>query len=133
MTATALALLFVSITQTYRLPPGLLSAVCYTESRFDITAVNPDDGEGDAIGVCQIHLDTARSMGYRGSALRLIDPKTNAKYAGAYLKYQLTRYMGDPLKAIAAYNAGSHKVNKRGITVNRKYVRQVLDAWQARR
>lgn len=130
MNATALALLFASVSHTYGLPPGLLSAVCWTESHHNAAAINPDDGTGDSIGLCQVQYATARQMGYRGSAKHLRDPKTNARYAGAYIRYQLDRYDGDILKAIAGYNAGSYIVNRKGQTVNCQYVAQVLAAWQ---
>lgn len=130
MTAAILALLFVTVSQINSLPPGLLGAICYTESKYDVSAVNPDDGAGDSIGVCQLHYTTAVQMGYHGNAKGLKDPKVNIRYAGRYLAWQLHRSNGDILHSIAAYNTGSIKFNKHGQVVNKAYVTKVLTEWQ---
>lgn len=132
-------------TQTYGLPPGLLSAVCYVESKHQPQYyINYNDGDGHSLGECQVKLETAKMMGYRWkvapgqseeeaemiAANRLRDNvKLNTKYAAKYLKYQLDRYKGDIPKAIAAYNAGTYRTNKKGLTLNRKYVNKVMKAW----
>ena len=127
MTTVALALMIAST--NLNLPKGLLSAICYVESRHNAKAVNPDDGHQDSIGLCQLHMDTARFMGYKGDEKGLLNPKTNAYYAGKYLRYQIRRYENDPRKAVAAYNLGHHKLNKKGVIVNKAYVEKVFTAW----
>ncbi len=122
-------LLFFNITAQLELPPGLLSALCWVESNHKVTAINAQDGGSASYGVCQIKLDTARMLGYKGTVKTLKEPAVNVYWAGRYLKYQLDRYSGDPRKAVAAYNAGTHRVNKKGLIKNRKYVEKVFKAW----
>lgn len=129
MVTQSLALMFLSVSSTLDLPPGLLSALCWIESNHRPTAINQFDGDSPSYGACQIKLETARMLGFKGTPEQLMLPKNNIFWAGKYLKKQLTRYDEDPRKAVAAYNAGSHKVNKRGNTRNVKYVNKVFKAW----
>ena len=46
---------------------------------------NPSARNGPYLGLMQIRHDTARSMGYSGSAAGLLDAETNLKYAVKYL------------------------------------------------
>lgn len=130
MSATALALLFASVSHNLGLPPGLLSAVCWVESGHNASVVNPDDGNGDSIGMCQLHFSTAVQMGYKGRPKGLKDPKINIRYAAYYLAWEFARYRGDVRKAVASYNSGSLRLNKKGQIKNRKYVQKVMSAWQ---
>lgn len=130
MGATTFAVVFVTVSQTLSLPSGLLSAVCYVESRHKPAAVNVNDGGSKSLGICQIKLTTARVRGYRGSEEKLRMPGTNIYYAGKILKSQLVRYKGDVKKAVAAYNAGIYRENECGETMNRKYVKKVMRAWK---
>lgn len=130
---TGLILVFATITQTFNLPDGLLSALCYVESGHDYQAVNINDGGSSSYGVCQIKLSTAQLLGFKGTEKSLRKPSTNIYYAGKYLRSQLNRYDNDITKAVAAYNAGTYKVNKRGLTRNIKYVNKVLLAWSENR
>ena len=125
-----LAALFVAASQLYSLPPGLLSAVCHVESNYKIDAINYNDGGSDSVGVCMVKLETARDLGFKGTAKQLARPRTNIHFAAVYLHKQLMRYDGDIYKAVAAYNSGTHLVNRRGLTVNREYVEKVLTAWR---
>lgn len=127
---TTLALIFMSVSQSLSLPPGLLSSLCYVESHHKVQAVNLNDGGSASVGVCQIKPATARVLGFRGSDTLLSRPNVNVYYAGLYLKYQLDRYNGDVEKGVSAYNAGTHRVNAKGETKNRKYVHKVLVAWE---
>ena len=126
-------LLFALISQTYNLPPGLLSALCFVESKHDASALVVNDRGSASHGICQVKLATAAFVGFRGSEKQLRDPETNITYAAKYLHHQLVRYHGDPRKAIAAYNAGTYHVNTRGLIKNRKYVGKVLVAWEENR
>ena len=47
---------------------------------------NPGARNGPYYGLMQIRHDTARSMGYGGSASGLLDAETNLKYAVKYLR-----------------------------------------------
>jgi soluble lytic murein transglycosylase-like protein len=133
MTAAALTALFLAATATYHLPKGLLPALCFVESHFDTGAINPDDRGGPSRGVCQVQERTARFLGFTGTVEQLMDPRTNIKYAARYLRYQLRRYQGDVVKAVAAYNSGSYLEAEDGLPVNRGYVVKVLRAHRERR
>lgn len=123
MTLTAL---FVSVSLQYNIPPGLLSSVCYVESKHNIHAIHRDDGKGGhSLGVCQIKLSTARHMGFKGTEKQLMNPKINIKYAGKYLKHQIKRYHGNINKAVIAYNLGH--AGKLGHT---KYMERVYKVWR---
>ncbi len=124
-----LVLAFATTTQTLNLPPKLIDSICYVESGHNAKVVNINDGGSPSHGVCQIKLDTARLVGFKGTTKQLMDPKTNIYWAGKYLKHQLRRYDNNIEKAIAAYNAGKHRVNDQGLTKNRKYVNKVLQVW----
>lgn len=131
MGTTAIALAFLSATQTFNLPPGMLAAVCYVESSHVIQARNVDDGGSDSFGICQLKLSTAQGMGYTSETPGTLQTsaKINTFYAAKYLRYQLDRYKGNTWRAIAAYNSGTFKVNKQGQTVNKAYVDKVFKAW----
>lgn len=87
------------------------------------------DGNSPSYGVCQIKLETARYLGFSGTAKQLMKPENNIFWAGKYLSMQLKRYNNDPRKAVAAYNAGTHRVDKRGKIKNNQYVVKVFKAW----
>lgn len=120
---TVLALMFATMTTTYDLPKGLLSALCWVESNHKPSAVHVDDGGADSLGICQVQIATARSLGYKGNVKQLMRAKQNMNYAAKYLKHQLKRYHGDLTKAISAYNAGT------ATSANTYYVNKVIRAW----
>lgn len=123
MDAVTIILTFALVSHNVSLPTGLLSAVCYVESKHKVDAMHLDDGNSNSVGICQIKLSTARWLGFKGTEADLKNPKTNIHYAAKYLKYQLKRYGNDINKAISAYNAGSFKKS------NHKYVNKVITAW----
>ncbi len=102
---TTLAVLFTAVSLQQGLPPGLLSAICYTESRHTANVVHFNDGKSHSYGICQIKLEAARQVGFRGTAKELMIPAINIHYAGLYLKHQLRRY-NSIKKAVIAYNRG---------------------------
>ena len=63
------------------IPVTLLHRVIVRESTH-----NPSARNGPYCGLMQILPQTARSMGFRGSADGLLDAETNLKYAGRYLR-----------------------------------------------
>lgn len=130
---SALAAFFVLVSQTNNLPPGLLRAVCYVESKHVPESIHRDDGGHNSIGICQLQHPTAVFMGYRGGEAGLLETHINVRVAGAYLGWELHRYHGDVVKAVAAYNSGSYRVNVKGLPFNGAYVRKVLDAWKEKR
>lgn len=105
---------------------AILVAICSHESGLS-NIVTPRDHGSASYGICQIKHDTATMLGYHGKPEGLMDPKTNAKYAAIYLKYQFDRYDGDWCRAVAAYNAGRYNPSKKepGHPRNIKYVLKV--------
>jgi len=120
-----LTLYFLLTTAQYNLPPHLLNSLCYVESHHNIHAIHLEDGPEDSLGICQLHLSTARMMGFKGTKTQLMDPKTNIEYAGKYLSHQIARYHGDTIKAVISYNRGSTK----GLTTT-KYQLKVYREWR---
>lgn len=110
----------------YRLPPRLLQALVWAESRFDPMAISP----AGAAGLAQLMPATARELGVRNRH----DPAQNIDGGARYLKQLLDRF-GSIHLALAAYNAGPGTVSRAGgIPRNREtpaYVRSVLDRWMA--
>lgn len=121
----ALTALFISTSQEFELPDGLLSAICYVESTHDASKVHYNDGHSDSYGVCQIKLETAQFMGFEGEAEDLMDPEINMYYAAAYLRHQINRY-GNIQKAVIAYNKG-----KAGTLVTSRYQETVFNVWRS--
>ena len=137
MDLATLALIFSAATDQFNLPKGLLSALCYVESHHNISAVNKDDGDSESLGICQVKLETAQSLGFKGTRERLMGPRTNIHYAAKYLKQQLDRYDNSIYKAISAYNSGTYKASKKimhimsqQVSVNHKYVLKVWRRWE---
>lgn len=128
----SLLILFITTTAQLNLPIGLLESICFVESGHDTSAVKLNDGGSNSLGVCQVKLNTARLLGFRGTAKQLQQPKTNVYYAGLYLTKNLNRYEWDVEMAIAAYNAGTCRYNSKGQIKNRRYVRRVLNVWEQR-
>jgi soluble lytic murein transglycosylase-like protein len=90
-------------------PPELVHRVIVRESRYRPGLV----GRGGAIGMMQIKLATARSLGYTGSAEGLRDPETNLTYAVKYLAGAYRAANGDQNKAVSYYAGGYYYVAKR--------------------
>lgn len=107
---------------------SLLLAICGHESADFTLNYAPHDHGSPSIGVCQIKEATARQLGFTGTVGQLMEPVTNAKYAGLYLAYQQERYGADNWCAMtSAYNAGSYTESKvlPGYPRNLRYVRNV--------
>jgi soluble lytic murein transglycosylase-like protein len=90
-------------------PEALVHRVIVRESRYQPALV----GRGGAIGLMQIKLATARSLGYTGDAAGLRDPNTNLTYAVRYLAGAYRAANGDHNRAIAYYSGGYYQVAKR--------------------
>ena len=65
------------------------------------------------IGLMQIKLGTARSLGYSGTAEGLRDPDTNLTYAVKYLARAYRAANGDHKRAMHYYASGYYGVAKR--------------------
>ncbi|MGB3796520.1 MAG: lytic transglycosylase domain-containing protein [Alteraurantiacibacter sp.] len=112
----------------YRLPPGLMLALVWAESRFNPMAISP----AGAAGLAQLMPATARELGVSNRH----DPNQNIDGGARYLRQMLDRF-GDVHLALAAYNAGPGAVSRAGgIPRNGEtpaYVRSVLRRWIAYR
>ncbi len=111
--------------QRYGLPPGLLHALIWTESRFNPLAVSP----AGAAGLAQLMPGTARYLGVSNRH----DPSASIDGGARYLREMLDKFGAIHL-ALAAYNAGPRAVERAGgIPRNSEtpgYVRNVLARWR---
>ena len=100
----------VAQAQARELDSSLVAAVIWQESTFDAGAVS----SAGARGLMQVMPSTGRSLfrglGRRGRTRDLHDPKTSLEIGTLYLKQMLDRFGGRVEQALAAYNAGPHRV-----------------------
>jgi soluble lytic murein transglycosylase-like protein len=89
-------------------PEALVHRVIVRESRYRPGLV----GRGGTIGLMQIKLATARSLGYTGTAEGLRDPETNLTYAVKYLAGAYRAANGNHNRAVAYYAGGYYWVAK---------------------
>ena len=94
------------------LDPSLIAAVIYTESRF-----RDQTSHAGAKGLMQILPSTADYIARKsgGTAFEqgdLATPQINISYGTWYLRYLLTKYHGNTILSLAAYNAGETVVDK---------------------
>ena len=105
----------------YRLDPALLRAVIKTESDFRQHAVSPKG----AVGLMQLTPTTAATLRVSDS----YDSVQNIRGGAKQLRHLLNLYQGELPLALAAYNAGVHRVKDHKvprIRETRSYVRKVL-------
>jgi soluble lytic murein transglycosylase len=91
-------------------PPDLIAAVIYNESRFRDQTSN-----AGARGLMQITPGTAKvieqlSGGQTFEFDDLADPDINIRYGTFYLRYLIEKFGENDVAALAAYNAGETKV-----------------------
>jgi soluble lytic murein transglycosylase-like protein len=91
------------------LPEVLVHRVIVRESGYRPALV----GRGGTIGLMQIKLATARSLGYTGDAAGLRDPNTNLTYAVKYLAGAYRAANGDHNRAVHYYASGYYETAKR--------------------
>ncbi|MBN8869723.1 MAG: lytic transglycosylase domain-containing protein [Solirubrobacterales bacterium] len=119
---------------------ALIAAVIYAESQFvDQTS------HADARGLMQITPETAKEIeklsgGTTFTLDDLRDPELNIRYGTFYLAHLLDMYDGDPVAALAAYNAGPGNADAWGgsdMTIDditfpetKAYVQKVLEKWR---
>lgn len=109
----------------FSLPPGLLDALVWTESRYNPLAIS----SAGAAGLGQLMPHTAQALGVANR----FDPGTNILGAARYLRQMLDRF-GMVHLAVAAYNAGPRAIDRAGgIPRNGEtpgYVHEVLRNWR---
>jgi soluble lytic murein transglycosylase len=92
--------------------PALIAAVIYTESHF-----RDQTSHAGAKGLMQLMPSTAdyiarKSGGTKFERADLATPQINISYGTWYLRYLLTKYRGNTILSLAAYNAGETVVDK---------------------
>ncbi len=95
-----------------QLDPALIAGVIYTESRF-----RDQTSHAGAKGLMQLLPSTADDIARKSGGTAFVqgdlaDPQVNISYGSFYLRYLLTRYGGNVVLAVAAYNAGEGRVDK---------------------
>ncbi|PKN67020.1 MAG: lytic transglycosylase [Deltaproteobacteria bacterium HGW-Deltaproteobacteria-15] len=111
----------------YRVETGLVKAVIRAESDFNPTAVS----HKGALGLMQLMPGTAALMEVDNP----FDPAENVLGGTRYLSQLLSRFNGDKILALAAYNAGPEKVAMyQGVPPyeeTKMYVRKVMEYYKA--
>jgi soluble lytic murein transglycosylase-like protein len=87
-----------------RLDPDFVSSVIKAESNFKTHAVSKKGAQG----LMQLMPGTAAQLGVADP----FDPRANVEAGTSYLSSLLNLYHDDPIKALAAYNAGSFRVKQ---------------------
>ncbi len=88
----------------HRLDPDFVNSVIKAESNFQNRAVSRKGAQG----LMQLMPGTAAKLGVTNP----FDPKANVEGGTRYLSQLLDLYHDDPIKALAAYNAGAHRVEQ---------------------
>ncbi len=106
----------------YRLDPDLVNSVIKAESGFNVRAISPKGAQG----LMQLMPGTASELGVPNA----FDPQANVDGGARYLRELLERYNFDLVKALAAYNAGTKRVEQyKGVPPyyeTRAYVRRIV-------
>lgn len=88
----------------YQLDPDFVNSVIKAESNFQSRAVSRKGAQG----LMQLMPGTASQLGVKDP----FDPIANVEGGTAYLSQLLDLYHNDPIKALAAYNAGPNRVDQ---------------------
>lgn len=92
----------------YSLNPHLVAAIVRVESSFNPRALS----RKGACGLMQLLPETARRFGLHRKDL--FDPAKNLDAGARYLKWLADRFGHDPVRVLAAYNAGEGAVQRYG-------------------
>jgi membrane-bound lytic murein transglycosylase MltF len=111
-----------TISDRHHLDPDLINSVIHAESGFKPHAVSRKGAQG----LMQLMPQTASKLGVSNA----FDPQSNVEGGTRYLRELLERYNFDLVKALAAYNAGPHRVEQyRGVPPyyeTRAYVANII-------
>ena len=112
-----------------RIDPEFLSSVIRAESGFNPRARSPKGAQG----LMQLMPQTATTLGVKNP----FDAQANIAGGSEYLRELLVLYHGDAQKALAAYNAGPHRVSQYGgvppYRETRAYIRRVITDYNRRK
>lgn len=90
--------------ERHQIDPDFINSVIRAESGFHQNAVSRKGAQG----LMQLMPGTASQLGVANP----FDPNANVEGGTKYLRELLEKYNYDPVKALAAYNAGSKRVDK---------------------
>ena len=112
-----------------RLDPDFVSSVIKAESNFKTHAVS----KKGALGLMQLMPSTAAQLGVSDP----FDARANVEAGAAHLSALLNLYHDDPIKALAAYNAGAHRVKQyNGVPPyreTREYINKIVRDFNAKK
>jgi soluble lytic murein transglycosylase-like protein len=111
------------LAERFDLSPALIEALVWQESRWRANAVSPKGAQG----LAQLMPGTARDLGVNAN-----DPFENLEGGARYLREQLDRFDGNLELALAAYNAGPHRVERAGGIPNIRETRAYVSAIMGR-
>jgi hypothetical protein len=119
----ALQSCIIEAAELYQLPIPLILALIRQESNFTHQAVSPKG----AMGLMQLMPGTAADLGVRDP----FDPRENILAGCRYFRQLLDSFQGNVPLALAAYNAGHHRVVSAGCQVpaikeTQEFVTQVM-------
>ncbi len=117
--------LIYQIARSYALNPLLVAAIAKVESDFNPHARS----RKGACGLMQVLPSTARRFGLPRHR-DLFNPRKNLEAATRYLRWLVDRFGDDPVRVLAAYNAGEGAVDRFGgvppFAETRDYVQRIF-------
>src|SRR5579864_4304774 len=117
--------LIYQIARDYALNPLLVAAIATVESDFNPRARS----RKGAYGLMQVLPSTARRFGLPRKR-DLFNPRKNLETASRYLRWLVDRFGDDPIRVLAAYNAGEGAVDRFGgvppFSETRDYVQRIF-------
>jgi soluble lytic murein transglycosylase-like protein len=117
--------LIYQIARSYALNPLLVAAIAKVESDFNPRARS----RKGACGLMQVLPSTARRFGLARKR-DLFNPRKNLETASRYLRWLVDRFGDDPVRVLAAYNAGEGAVDRFGgvppFSETRDYVQRIF-------
>lgn len=118
--------IILKVSDRHDVDPALVKAIIMAESGYNPKALS----RRGAAGLMQLMPNTAKSLGVKD----IFDPEHNIDGGVRYFKRLVTKYDGDVRLALAAYNAGSRKVNQyQGVPPfksTRFYIKKVMTYYQ---
>ena len=113
--------LIYEVAARYSLNPDLVAAIVRVESSFNPRARS----RKGACGLMQLLPETALRFGLRRKDL--FDPAKNLEAGARYLRWLADRFGHDPVRVLAAYNAGEGAVERYGGVPPFKETRRYVD------
>ncbi len=86
---------------------NLIKAIVFTESSGKSSGYDYEKyANENSYGLGRILLSTARDMGFKGTAIDLLNPKINLYYTTKYIRFWLDKGNNNMSLAISSYNSG---------------------------